>query len=194
MTLVNNQCNNWGGFKQVCLPQLELCTSQGQVVGRVLQDLRRCEDQILCGALLVFWGEPRPLFRDLAVFRNTHADFFKVVLSMYVFLAVLGLRCCGLLPSGSEQGLPSPVVQASRCRGFSWCGAPALGHLGFSSSGRWVQHLWLLGSVALRHVASSWIGDQNPCLETLRWQVGSSPLSHQGSPVLVFFFFFLIST
>ena len=45
--------------------------------------------------------------------------FFRVVLFTYVFLAVLGLHCCGLLPSGSEQGLPYLVVQASRCRGFS---------------------------------------------------------------------------
>ena len=42
----------------------------------------------------MFWGEPRPLFRHLVVFKNKHVDFLKVILCMYVFLAVLGLHCC----------------------------------------------------------------------------------------------------
>ena len=42
----------------------------------------------------MFWGEPRPLFRHLVVFKNKHVDFLRVILCMYVFLAVLGLQCC----------------------------------------------------------------------------------------------------
>ena len=48
---------------------------------------------------------------------------------MYLFLAVLGLRCCaGFFSSCSEWGLLSGCgAWASHCRGFSWCGAQALG-------------------------------------------------------------------
>ena len=56
--------------------------------------------------------------------------FFSAVLKkMYLFLAVLGLRCCaGFFSSCSEWGLLSGCgAWASHCRGFSWCGAQALG-------------------------------------------------------------------
>ena len=73
---------------------------------------------------------------------------------------------------------------ASHCRGFSCCGAQALGYAGFSSYGSGALGT---GSLAVAH----WLGcskacgifpDQglNPCL--LHWQADSLPLSHQGKP------------
>ena len=72
-----------------------------------------------------------------------------------------------LFSSCGEQGpLSSCDVWASRCGGFSCCGAQALGHAGLSSCGMWAQQLWLPGSrpqaqqlccmglVAPRHVGS----------------------------------------
>ena len=79
--------DNRGCFKQVCLPHLELHTSQGQVVGRVLEDLRLCEDQILGDALLVSGGEPRLLCRHPVVFKNKHVDFF---LSNFIYVCIFG--------------------------------------------------------------------------------------------------------
>ena len=54
---------------------------------------------------------------------------------MYLFLAVLGLRCCTwVFSSCCEWGLLlSCSAQASHCGGFFCCGAQALGHAGFSS-------------------------------------------------------------
>ena len=93
-------------------------------------------------------------------------------------MAALGLHCCLLAFSGcSEQGLLlSHGARASRCR------AQALGRA---------------GSVAVAHGLScsashEIFSDQgsNPCL--LHWQVGSLPLSHQRSPILLFFKIYFI--
>ena len=50
---------------------------------------------------------------------------------MYLFLSALGLRCCArAFSSCGEQGLLFVVVHrrlTSHCRGFSSCGARALG-------------------------------------------------------------------
>ena len=57
-------------------------------------------------------------------------DFLKIIyLFIYLFLAVLGLRCCARASSScGERGLLFPCgVQASHCGGFSCCGARALG-------------------------------------------------------------------
>ena len=47
---------------------------------------------------------------------------------IYLFMAVLGLRCCArVFFSCGEQGLLCCGVRASHCHGFSCCGARALG-------------------------------------------------------------------
>ena len=81
----------------------------------------------------------------------------------YLFLAVLGLRCCiGFSPVAVSGGYSPLVVHgplnvvASCCRvqalerlGFSIC----LSLLGLSVQAQW---LWLMGLVVPQHVGSSW--------------------------------------
>ena len=52
----------------------------------------------------------------------------------WVFVAV-----CRIFSSYGQQGLPQVRAQASPYGGFSRCGAPALGHLGFSSPKSWLK-------------------------------------------------------
>ena len=55
-----------------------------------------------------------------------------------IFLAVLGLCCTQVFSGRDEWGLlPSCSVQASHCRGFSFCRPWAQGWAGFSSCGSW---------------------------------------------------------
>ena len=99
----------------------------------------------------------------------------------YVFIsAVLGLRCCArAFSSRGEQGLLSSCgVRASRCGGFSCCGALAPGRADFNSCSTQAQLLWHKGSrlqtqelwpsglVALWHVGSSQARDRTcvPCI------------------------------
>ena len=94
-------------------------------------------------------------------------NFIYLFCLCWVFVAMQTLSTCG------KQGLLSSCdAQASYCSGFS-CGAQALGHSGFSSCGTWAQwlqlpgsraqgqQLWCTGLVALWHVGSSWIWNQN---------------------------------
>ena len=61
---------------------------------------------------------------------------------LFIFLTVLGLGCC----TGFSLGLFSTCsVRASRCGGFSCCGAQALGHTGFSS---WAPGLCSTGLIS----------------------------------------------
>ena len=86
----------------------------------------------------------------------------------WVFVAV------GLFSSCAELGRPSSCGAWA-----SQCGTPALGHAGFSSCGSW----------ALEHGLNScgarpprpWIEPVSPAVAAL-----SLPLSHQGSPKLVY--------
>ena len=58
----------------------------------------------------------------LSFFKN------KFIYLIYLFLPVLGLRCCAqAFSSCGEQGLLFVAVWASHCCGFSRCGAQALG-------------------------------------------------------------------
>ena len=76
--------------------------------------------------------------------------------------------------------------------GFSCCGAQALGHTGFSRHSTWALYLWFpgdsmsAGSIVVVHglryaMACGIFQDQGSNLCLLHWQVGSLPLSHQGS-------------
>ena len=65
--------------------------------------------------------------------------YFIIILKIfiYLFLAVLGLRCCSGFSLVVERRLLSSCGEwASRCGGFS-CGAQSPGHTGFSSGGSW---------------------------------------------------------
>ena len=79
-----------------------------------------------------------------------------LLLFIYLFLAVLGLRCY----AGND-------VRASHFGGFSCCSERTLGCIGFSSCGTWAlqlefpgsrpqpQQFWHTGLVALQHAGSS---------------------------------------
>ena len=119
---------------------------------------------------------------------------------IYLFLAVLGLRCCAWAFSSWASGGYSSL----QCVGFSlrWLlllRSTGSRHEGFSSCGSWALECRLssygsraksTGSVVVVYglSCSTLCGispDQrlNPC--PLHWQVVSQPLCHQGSPTLL---------
>ena len=75
------------------------------------------------------------------------------MLQVYLFINIFdcagSLLLRGLFSSCRELELPSRCgVWASHCRGFSCCGAQALGHVGISSCGSWVlEHRLISGDV-----------------------------------------------
>ena len=73
-------------------------------------------------------------------------------------MTALGLHC-------GAQALSSCGTRVSHCRVFSCCRAQALTCMGFSSRSTQAQGFWLMGVVALWHVASSQTTDQTcvPC-------------------------------
>ena len=113
----------------------------------------------------------------------------------------------GLFCSCNKWGYSSRSAWASRCGGFSCCGAQALWHAGFSSAADGLSscgfQVQSVGSIVVPHRLShsSVCGifpDQgsNPCL--LPWQADSYPLSHHRNrpnhlkvtPLIFFLFFF----
>ena len=109
--------------------------------------------------------------------------FFFLIVFIYSFIflsAALGLRCCvWAFSSCQELGLLlSCAVWAFHCSGLSYCGAQALGHMGFSTYSSW----------ALEHRLRSCPGaygiflDQglNSCL--LHQQSDPLPVNHKRSP------------
>ena len=96
--------------------------------------------------------------------------FLKKIFINY-FLAVVSLhRSSWAFSSCSEQGLLSSCgARASHCAGSSGCRAQALEYESFHSCGTWAQQLWRAGTVALRHIGSSWTRDRThvPCID--RW-------------------------
>ena len=102
---------------------------------------------------------------SLPLLSHYHYFFiFKIVLLIYLYLAVLGLPCCmGFFLPLRQMGAALIavhgflIVVVSLC-----CRACALGHKGFSSSG-------------------SWALDQGLNLCLLHRQVDSSPLNQQGN-------------
>ena len=104
--------------------------------------------------------------------------FFFLILFIYLFMAVLGLRFCARAFSSCSKWGPlfitvrGPLtIAASHYRGLSCCGAQA--------PDAQAQQLWLTGPCS---AARGIFPDQgsNPC--ALHWQADSQPLRHQGSP------------
>ena len=102
---------------------------------------------------------------------------FKIYLFIYLFLAVLGLRCCvRAFSSCGERGATLRCgAWASHCGGFSCCGARALG---VWTSVVAAHGLYSASSVVVAHglscsMACGIFPDQgsNPCL--LHWQADS---------------------
>ena len=104
---------------------------------------------------------------------------------IYLLLAVLGLCCWQAFSRCREWGLPFVGSWASPCRGFSYCGAQALGG-GFSDGGFSNCSSWALEHRLSSCAACGIFPDQgfSPC--PLHWQVGSYPWCHQGSPRIAF--------
>ena len=110
-------------------------------------------------------------------------SFLKLCLFVFGFAGSSLLLGLSLVVTGA---LSSCSVWPSHCSAFSCCRAWALGEWASAvlCVGSRAQCLWHLGSVAPQHVGSSRIRDQTRYL--LHWQVDSSPLSHQGSPPVLF--------
>ena len=104
----------------------------------------------------------------------------KNVFELNLFVCSRSSLLCELFSSCSEwEPLSSCGAQASRCGGFSCCGAP-------SSKGAWASIV-----AAHRFSCSLACGiflNQGliPCL--LSWQAASLPLSHWGSPFCMYNF------
>ena len=128
------------------------------------------------------------------------AALFFIYNFIYLFLAVLGLRCCeDFSLVAASGGYSSCGTWASHCSGFSCWGAQILGRISVSSCSTWVQQLRLLGSKAqtqrLWHTGFVAVGMWDPprsgikpsfgkCF--LHWQADSLRLNHQGSPLQQF--------
>ena len=130
--------------------------------------------------------------RSILIFLN------KFIYFIYLFLAVLGLRCCArAFSSCGERGLLFVAARGLLIRvaslvvehGLQACGLQQLWHVGSVVT---AQGLQSTGSVVVAHglsysAAGGILLDQgsNPC--PLYWQADSQPLRHQGSPILIFF-------
>ena len=97
-------------------------------------------------------------------------------------MIAVGLRCCAWTFS-SCRGLLTAVASLVAEPGLR---ASGLWKLPPTGSGAQVQWLWRTGSLASRHVRSSWTGhgSHGPCVGRL----GSHPLCRQGG--LIYFLFF----
>ena len=136
-------------------------------------------------------------FRFMIVFAGSY--WFFIILFRYSFLPVLRLPCCMGFFSGCGEPWPlsSCGTKASRWVGFSGCRAQALGLLAaaavacglsscsswaleprFSCCGPWAQLLhgmWNLPGPGIKPVSPALAGRGR-----------FLPLSHQGSPILIF--------
>ena len=74
--------------------------------------------------------------------------FFFFQFCLFIFACSGSLLLLRLFSSHGEWGYSSFRVWTPYYGGFSWCGARALGHLGFSNCDSWAQLLWLSGSRA----------------------------------------------
>ena len=120
-------------------------------------------------------------------------DFLKrnsLKKNLFIFGRAGSLLLCGPFSSCSERGLLSSCsVWALHCGGFSWCGAGALGQGDFSSCGSWGLEHRLNSIVVMHRLSCSTVygifldEGSNPCLCLLYWQLDSSPMNHQGSPL-----------
>ena len=116
---------------------------------------------------------------------------------LFLFMAMLGLHCCtGFFSCCYEGGYSSYGALASHCSGFSGCNhrlqARGLHQVQHMDSEAMTHQFQSTGSVVVAHQHSSSMAHgvlpsqgSNPCL--LHWQVDCLPLSHQGSPEIVYF-------
>ena len=103
---------------------------------------------------------------------------------------MLVLHCCvGFFSScGEWRLLSSCQMWLSHLGSFPGCRGRALGCVGFSN---WSSELWSTGSVVEAHrlsfiVTCGSFPDQGSNPHLLHWQADSLPLSHQGSPAILF--------
>ena len=107
----------------------------------------------------------------------------KFIYFIYLFLAVLGVRCWAwALSSCGERGLVSATVHGL----LTVVASPVAEH---RLQARGPQQLWPAGSVAVAHgpsrsSACGILADQGPNPCPPHWQAASQPLRHQGSPIL----------
>ena len=128
--------------------KLPVLTSQTYLLHSLLRNFKLAVSFVQNACSSDNWITPsfnsfRPLIQNN--FLRKAFYFYKIVLFMYLFLAVLGLCCCvGFSSSCSDQGpLSSCSARASHWRDFSCCRALALGRLGFSNCSSFALEHWL---------------------------------------------------
>ena len=111
---------------------------------------------------------------------RTSCNYFFLIFKMYFFLAVLGLRCCMCLPL---------VAATGGCSHNAVCG-PLIAKASFVAERRFWSTASVVAVKGLSCSPACWIfldqGSNLRLLHRLPWQADSLPLSHQGSPRLVF--------
>ena len=135
-----------------------------------------------CGNLsagCISWeeGESSSFVTSWLHFILFHLFIFLINLFIYLYLAVLGLRCCvQAFSSCGEWGATLRCsARASYCHGFCCCRAPALGA---RASVVVARRLWSAGSVVVAHglscsTACGIFPDQGSNLCPLHWQADS---------------------
>ena len=108
---------------------------------------RRGPDELMLGipgdAGMVGWQGSEPYTLLSCVLGTVGlVSFFFFLIHLFLFLAVLGLRCCTGFFYLWQARATLCGVQASYCCNFS-CGAWALGHADFSSCSTWALELRL---------------------------------------------------
>ena len=73
---------------------------------------------------------------------------YRYFLKLFLFLAVLGLHCCGLSPVALRWGLLFVAVLRLLTAVSSLLQSTGSRHTGFGNCSTWAQKLWLLGSRA----------------------------------------------
>ena len=116
--------------------------------------------------------------------------FFFIYNFTYLFLTVLGLRCCkDFSLAAVSGGYSSCGTWASHCSGFSCWGAQIFGSTSFSICSSWALEHTLSGRGLV--APGMWDPSRSGIKPSfgkslLHWQADSLSLNHQGSPLQQF--------
>ena len=126
---------------------------------------------------------PTYLFMAVSIYLSIYGCVGSSLLSIYLWLCCVFIAACGFLQLWRAGATLRCSVQASRCGGFSCCGARAVGtrasvvvarglscgsqalECRLSSCSAWAQQLWLAGSKARAQLLRSTWDLPGPGLE-----------------------------
>ena len=117
-------------------------------------------------AYIIIWVSFR---QPIRLFLSILPVFFKTIFLIYIWLLQVFIALWGLSLVVAIRGYSS-----LRCVGFSLQWLLLLGSM--SSRAHWLQQLWRMGLVALRHMVSTWTRDWTHSSCTGRWTPSTVPL------------------